>query len=99
MTDDKETNENETTEVETIVTETETETVQGVVVEAVVDNRNSMERLQDTCFEGLLDQYTVRQDWDVVTMTALLWDRVRADREIQTHVQIDSTSPQEDTSD
>jgi len=52
--------------------------LQGVVVP--VDNRDSYERVQDTCFEGLLRDYTAQEDWAMVEMIGVLWDRIQSDR-------------------
>lgn len=52
--------------------------LQGVVVP--VDNRTSVERVQDTCFEGLLQTYTKDRDWDMVTRIGALYERILNDR-------------------
>lgn len=52
--------------------------LQGVVVP--VDNRSSVEHVQDACFENLLKVYTDRKDWEIVQLVNLLYGRVLADR-------------------
>ena len=53
--------------------------VQAVVVP--VDNRNSAQRVQDACFEGLIRDYTAKQEWNVIEMINLLYGKVLSDRE------------------
>lgn len=69
-----------------------TSIVEGVVVP--VDNRTSKERVEDTCFEGLIRDYTEKRDFTMVEAVGALYERILRDRhaadEIQTPVQTDT---------
>lgn len=58
---------------------TTSKSVRAVVVP--VDNRNSAERVQDACFEGLIRDYTAKQEWEVLKLINLLYGKILSDRE------------------